>query len=205
MANLLVYFRRLYKDLKFDAKYYGWIGAIYKVLKYHQPIKWWDRFYWAIRHRYFNKFHIVKMPTLEPGYYDIDTRMLHANFALLVDYVEKEEPFDRIDWNSDPEHQRVAKEIKELYAWWTKIYPKLHEYDPMFISNVERPGRSEATAVAWDDDGDPTLFASPRGNREADAGWTDVCMASMKYELLCKKIEEENLIRLIKIREYLWT
>jgi len=44
---------------------------------------------WAIRYRTVSKYHIVNTQ-LEPGYQEIDTRMLHANFELLVDYVEIE-------------------------------------------------------------------------------------------------------------------
>ena len=44
---------------------------------------------WAIRYRTVSKYHIVNT-LLEPGYQEIDTRMLHASFELLVDYVEIE-------------------------------------------------------------------------------------------------------------------
>ena len=46
-------------------------------------------FAWAIRYRTVNKYHLVNTK-LNPGYHEIDTRMLHANFELLVDYVELE-------------------------------------------------------------------------------------------------------------------
>lgn len=42
-----------------------------------------------IRYRLFDKYHIVKTG-LKPGYYDADTRILHANMNLLKDYVEVE-------------------------------------------------------------------------------------------------------------------
>jgi len=44
---------------------------------------------WAIRYRTVRKYHLVNTK-LNPGYHEIDTRMLHANFELLVDYVEIE-------------------------------------------------------------------------------------------------------------------
>jgi hypothetical protein len=44
---------------------------------------------WAIRYRTVSKFHLVDTK-LKPGYHEIDERMLHANFELLVDYVEIE-------------------------------------------------------------------------------------------------------------------
>jgi len=76
---------------------------------------------WAIRYRTVRKYHLVDTK-LNPGYHEIDTRMLHANFELLVDYVEIEcanmaEVADRAEltaprgWRGDW-FPRVAK-IKE--------------------------------------------------------------------------------------------
>ena len=42
-----------------------------------------------IRHRTWDKYHVLQTG-LRPGYQDADVRMLHANFSLLVDYVEVE-------------------------------------------------------------------------------------------------------------------
>lgn len=44
---------------------------------------------WSIRYRTIRRFHLVDTK-LNPGYHEIDERMLHANFELLVDYVEIE-------------------------------------------------------------------------------------------------------------------
>lgn len=46
-------------------------------------------FAWGLRYRFYRKYHLVNTK-LNPGYHEIDTRMLHANFELLVDYVEIE-------------------------------------------------------------------------------------------------------------------
>lgn len=42
-----------------------------------------------LRYRLYDKNHIVKTD-LEPGYYDKDTILFHANFTILVDFVESE-------------------------------------------------------------------------------------------------------------------
>ena len=42
------------------------------------------------KHKIWDKKTYIKIPTLDPGYYDTDTRMLHGMFSLLVDYVEIE-------------------------------------------------------------------------------------------------------------------
>ena len=48
-----------------------------------------DRIAWKLRNTYIRKYHLVNTK-LEPGYHETDTRMIHANFELLVDYVEIE-------------------------------------------------------------------------------------------------------------------
>lgn len=42
---------------------------------------------------------ILKISTLEKGWADRDHLMLHANFHILVDFVERERSFEIIDWN----------------------------------------------------------------------------------------------------------
>lgn len=83
-------------------------------LKKLHDIKWW------IRYRTTHKFHTVKIPTLKPGWYDTDTRLLHASFALLENYVEREKPFNFIEWNDSDDSREMANEIHRLYYWWQR-------------------------------------------------------------------------------------
>jgi len=61
----------------------------YIVLKIGDFFTWLLNVAWGVRYRTVNKYHLVNTK-LNPGYHEIDTRMLHANFELLVDYVEIE-------------------------------------------------------------------------------------------------------------------
>jgi len=49
---------------------------------------------------------------------DRDQLMLFACFKLLVDYVEKEKPFDHFDYDWSEESRKRGDEIKALYDWW---------------------------------------------------------------------------------------
>lgn len=53
------------------------------------PSSFWRAVDW-FRYRTTRKYHTINIPTLKPGYYDIDTRLLHGMFSLLVDFVEIE-------------------------------------------------------------------------------------------------------------------
>jgi len=52
-----------------------------------------ENYYWKIKYRFIpkHKYHIVDTG-LKPEYYDVDTRMLHVCFSLLCCYVEKQLP-----------------------------------------------------------------------------------------------------------------
>lgn len=57
---------------------------------YHPVIsRPWNKLYYGIAYRTFDKYHVVKTD-LEPRYYDKDTILLHSNFAILTDFVEVE-------------------------------------------------------------------------------------------------------------------
>jgi hypothetical protein len=51
------------------------------------PIK---KVIWWVRYRTINKYHVIKINSLKPNYYDTDTRLLHGMFDLLVDFIEEE-------------------------------------------------------------------------------------------------------------------
>lgn len=89
---------------------------------------------WAIHHRLSprHRYHMVNTG-LKPGYYDVDTRMLHACMALLCKHVECEydgieayESFTReLRENPDTympelttEQADTQTEVAAIYRWW---------------------------------------------------------------------------------------
>lgn len=46
--------------------------------------------------------------------------MLHANFQILVNFIEFEEPFEHVDVDHNKE---VWDEVRLLYEWWTLVRP----------------------------------------------------------------------------------
>jgi hypothetical protein len=61
----------------------------------------------------------LKIDTLDEGWRDKDSVMLHACFQLLKDCIEKENLFNgHTDWEADEKHKMAKKEIEELYNWW---------------------------------------------------------------------------------------
>jgi hypothetical protein len=197
--------RRWWKCFKETKEFLGWRYAVRTEIRDIWGVRQLEDFIWAIHYRTYEKYHVVKTD-LKPGYYDIDTRLVHANFSLLCEYVEKEKPFEHINWDSDDTHRQVAVEIKDLYKWWKEVYPNYDKHDPLNAPDVKYPER-ESIPHQLDDDGDPITYEwkIKAGQEEIDKKFSETCAASNEYE---KKKEEEienNLIRLIKIRHYLWT
>ena len=109
---------KLFSSQKFDKIYVWWYWNAWS------PKNWWD----FIRCHTFTRYHIVDCRSKANGYtfgwVDTDRRILHACFNLLKEYVEKEKPFEVIDWDWDEHYKEVGNEIKALYNWWTVERPK---------------------------------------------------------------------------------
>jgi len=82
---------------------------------YHDTIEtitWpYNQVRWSIRDYITQRWHVVKTG-LKPGYHEISDRMLHANFNLLVDFVEIEKAWMQILWNNDEDE-------KKNFPWWS--------------------------------------------------------------------------------------
>ncbi len=182
-------FKEKLEDIRYFLKY-----DIYR----YRPFSWLsDIKYWFL-YRTTKRFNIVNMKsTLKPAYYDIDTRMVHANFTLLSEYVEKE--MDTVCWDSDPGHIHVKKEIDELYFWWKNVFPKYHDNDPLFAKDVE------CTSKFVKIEGSEYSQLQDVGTKEQVDKWKKACEDSNQYEIKMNMEIEENLIRLIRIRSWLWS
>lgn len=64
---------------------------------------------------------ILKIDSLNDGWQDKDSVLLHACFQLLRDCVEKENLFTGLtDWSADERHQKIRIELEALYSWWLR-------------------------------------------------------------------------------------
>jgi hypothetical protein len=67
---------------------------------------------------------ILKIESLDEGWRDKDSVMLHACFQLLKDCVEQESLLDcHINWDDDEQHRWAKQEIETLYDWWLLYSP----------------------------------------------------------------------------------
>jgi hypothetical protein len=120
----------------------------------------------------------------------------HLDWAMSLtnsDWVDKSDP----DYGKPTSQALAAKEIKELYTWWTVTYR--NRPDPYVVSGWS----------AYCDN-----LRKQHGDNWIGMGSTDVVTAKLRDEAMAlldsieKEYEtedEEMMIRLIKIRDSLWT
>lgn len=189
-------------------EYYKKCKELYPVrYTLHETVKWlsrWprirDAFYWLRTHTY-NRYHILNLKEAEPenkdgykwGWIDRTNALPLAAFLVLRKFVEEEHPWNCSDYikklevDGDEygelpnlrEQQKDYEEITSLYNWWTK--ERLEE-NQQFEKNLN--------------DSYDTYKKDPTEDNKQK--WFDA-------ENARNKREEEQLIRLVKIRNCLWT
>lgn len=146
---------------------------------------------WELLHRFHPKhrYNIIKTG-LKPGYYDPMTLIFEGTFQLLVKFVEDNIHYDRIDWEGDDLHSAAWKEMKELVHWYKEIYPNREE-----LFDKERPEPSP---------GMNRLFHEKHRDDPDVVKYKEYLDRYNKQEAEWAKEDEANLIRVIKVREFLW-
>ena len=146
---------------------------------------------WKILHRYYprHQYHIVRT-RLEPGYYDPDTQIFEATFALLCEYVEKNIKWQTINWESDEPHSEAWKEMNELVHWYKEIYPNREEE---FEKQRPEPRVDFKRSMDEKFKDEPDVIAHKEFRNE----WWE-------KEKEWAEEDEAMLIRVIKLRPFLW-
>lgn len=168
------------------------IGPLFKRLR--RRIRQFTPFYY-LRARFWNRYHIVDCRNPRNGYswgwFDRSELMLFANFAILVDFVEKEEPWGP-DRAHDCGHPEAKAALLDLYTWWTK--GRAEEHDVVFAMRVpdlrwgpvvDRPSYSRLLPLEGQDRVDMDAFSAALDAFEAKDG--------------------TQLLRLLQYRGHLWT
>ena len=146
----------------------------------------------------------LKIETLDRSYTDPREKLLHASFQILVDFVEKEKPFEYVDYEESGEDVAEAGEIiKELYEWWAIARPQ--RIDPY---SKEFRGKKHLTKIPDDAEmlvGDDS-FVIQDGVLKTD--YTDVYRKhldrAMQQEVLYDEEDKEMLVKLAEVYQYLW-
>lgn len=166
------------------------------------PMIWWpvkhriSDIYWWIQHRLNPKhrYHVIKPRTLDPGYYDARTLILHAQMDILVDFYEHQEKYGHVDWEGTEEHSDTWKEIKAIHDWWIAHQDR----EKLLPAFPEHPEGSEKDLFFGIDE------VHDHPDSEYSIAWRKVSEDHFRMEAEWDRQEEEMINRLAKIRLYLW-
>lgn len=153
-----------------------WHNIYYSLLRFKNNI------YYGIYYRLIKNWAVVDSG-LPRGYHDKPELMLHVNFQLLKDFVEKEKT-DNIDWSSDGDSKAWA-EIQSLYNWWTRDFKERESIEESIHLKVEAN--------------------MEKGIKSFDAPNMEYYKELNELEKQWNNENNENLIRLMRVREFLWT
>ena len=129
-----------------------------------------------VRSKFKRKFTIT---SLDRNWLDKDEVLLHACFQILVNFFEDECPEEISVF------EKEDYELKGLYLWWiTERLNRKDAWDAKYFVGVEQPQNF---------------------NREEYKEYWDVLEVCSKREEEYRQEDTQNLIRLIELRNRMWT
>lgn len=150
--------------------------------------------YWlkcALWHRH-NVLHIRTLPCT---WTDRDTRLEHAVFQILTDFIEQECSPGWVDWDADEQHRTVMAEMLDHVKWWKEVGKDFDE----FAHAGPKP--------VWTD-----WFPDDEIGESGYRTMRDPSPEEHAYFGRVREIEEAHraemtrrLIRVIELRGYYWT
>ena len=180
---------------------WGCHHEIRKFLLCFRVFRWLDHAAFWLRTHTWDRYHMLDIRNRRNGYewgwMDRREGILFANMAMLAAFIEKERAFEVINWDSDDGHREAARELREIYEWWTqgrKIEHDEHErladvaYKDFQFTCVPLPGGMQTLELFGET---PELRKARDDVREAE-------------DRLHQK-DTDMMIRLIKVRRAMWT
>lgn len=161
-------------------QFFRWLGK----KKYNFGMRWY-----LFKSRFFIKQHLLNLnqsyngyDVYEYGYCDPSEQVLYANFNILKEFVEKEEPH-KPEYYDDDEHGKewaeASREIYDLYDYWM----------------VRRAANDRVATDYYE------KFKEAKTKEESEKIRNDWMKAKDAFD----DEEQRNLERLIKVRRFMWT
>lgn len=182
---------------------YSKIQSLYwSIVPYnYRPHNIWYSIKCAIWHKYTT----VKPRWLSHHFCDKTELMPFLLFECLCDFVEKERPFDAINWDHDDTYKFIRDEIIELYAWFLCTYIPWFEESNGRGSKFSTPEiKTIRAAQAIINAGEDIIDSIAKGNevkQEIHAAYKVI--SSLEETMLLAL--RHNCCRLIEISPYMWT
>lgn len=153
-----------------------------------------DDFYYG---RIKNKHWKIVTDLPRTAWHDSDSRMLYGMMKVLEDFIEKDN-IDIVNWDGTPEHQHAKSEMDTIYVWWKNYSNRQKEIEDALHEWFER---------FWSLSGDREFSLGLQYINKKEKDEKERELSDHLHELEAKLIEEEEdmLLRLVKIRCFMWT
>lgn len=174
-----------------------------------KDLKWW------VIHRTIDRYDRIYISSLEPGYYDKEIQMLHGCFDLLVDFIEGELAWMKLIC-SDEERNKVPwyMSLKQYRDKHAREFGIAHLKLDMDL-RMEMDDEGRLAKGDWQINHEGTQGFAAKEMLELYLWWKDEREKEEEYaykmssgpsslEDFSKK-QSIQLLRLIKVREYMWT
>ena len=151
--------------------------------------------YYNLKHLFFDRYDLIRTKLPKTKYYDTPILLLYGTMNLIVDLVEKEKFLEHVDTSSSTAWENAVKTVEEAYNWWKNYDNREKEID-IALNNWHSIKFKNCF------DGDGYLAKLNTTDTLETMRYSDL------YDYLKSKLEKEEqqmLLKVIKVREYLWT
>jgi len=138
-----------------------------------------NNIWWWFLHRTFYRFHVHTL-SLKPGWHDADVKMLHACFDFFCDFVEKEKGLDVAWYQFDYAAACLKKKDFEPYGNEKDLKERIK-------SSYEVAATLQYLYTWWKNE------------------YLNHVYNTYEEEQVFEELTQENLLKLIKYRAYMWT
>jgi len=157
--------------------------------------------YYYVKNRLFRRYDLIRTGLPKGSWCDIDYKMEAGIMGLLVSYIEEEECFERVDldYHKLPDSDKtIGDEIRDLYTAIKVTIPQLEQQCDESLG----VWASNASMFLKDEDGRKVIDFEYKSSKEE----SDRQMAiHSKLELEVIDVKTDVLMRIVKVRKYLWT
>jgi hypothetical protein len=172
---------------------------------------WIPDLWYYVKCRLWRRYHTVTARTLSPTWSDAVHRLLHINFAILESVIVDERIFERTAADGNPTDGQswawALAEMRDLWDWWTVRRPARDaEYERRLHLSCGLRDRDrvayKAFCPGWDDS--PFSSFPPDYSHPADTAAANAALKELSDEITTAE-DDAMLMRLMKLRSYLWT
>ncbi len=151
--------------------------------------------YYNLKNLFWSRHDLIRTGLSKTQYCDKPEKLLYGIMNTVVDFVEIEKCFDSVDfYNNGTSWSDAGDSIREIYDWW-KNYPNRKKEIELALDN-------------WHETAFPKMDKRPILDQMKNNDTPEVKRYASMYHTLEKNLLEEEevmLVKVMKIRSYLWT